>query len=339
MVDTAGDACNAVTGNDDEAPQSSAGRALGEAAASAGGALADAGRFIGGVAGDVGQGGEQALDMARELGGTAVDLGRSAVAHDKDALEDASEARGETTKQAGKIGEAILDEARDAADTVGDGIRAGGEAAVKAVETVSDSVRDVLDEAGRKAGQAVEALGEAAKGVGNAVGEALDTAGRVGGRLFETAADVAKNSAKTVVEESRLQIGQIRQRALVEQTRFLTGTRARLSDLREKLAVASEVLTRIDIKAPRTGIVLNVKVATPGAVVTPGAVLAEVVPPMANLVLCARVSPLSIQSVAPGQKAEIRFPAFASRKSDPIFGQVESVSADAVQDPATRISY
>ena len=162
-------------------------------------------------------------------------------------------------------------------------------------------------------------------------------ASRIEGELGGVEGDIARLSQ--VVEESRLQIRQIRQRAQEEQTQALTEVRGRLSDLREKLSVADEVLTRVEVRAPRTGIVLNVRVATAGAVVAPGATLAEVVPPLQRLTLAARVSPLNVQSVAAGQKAEIRFPAFSSRKTDSIFGRVETVSADAVTDPATRETY
>lgn len=142
-----------------------------------------------------------------------------------------------------------------------------------------------------------------------------------------------------VISESRLQIQQIRQRAQEEQTQALTDIRARIADTREKLEVAEAVLTRIDVRAPRAGIVLNVQVTTPGAVISPGATLAEIIPPMQRLTLTARVSPLNIQSVATGQRAEIRFPAFSSRKADPIFGRVVTVSADAVEDPRTRETF
>ena len=160
---------------------------------------------------------------------------------------------------------------------------------------------------------------------------------RVEGELGGIEGDIARLSR--VVEESRLQSRQIRQRAEEEQTQGLTEVRGKLSDLREKLSVADEVLTRVEVRAPRGGIVLNVKVAAIGAVVAPGATLAEVVPPLERLTLTARVSPLNVQSVAAGQKAEIRFPAFSSRKTEAIFGRVETVSADAVTDPATRETY
>ena len=159
---------------------------------------------------------------------------------------------------------------------------------------------------------------------------------RLDGEVGGLEGDIAR--LRQVIEESRVQIRQIRQRALEEQTQALTEVRNRMSDLREKRRVAEDVLTRLDVRAPRTGIVLNVKVTTPGAVVAAGAQLAEIVPPMQNLVLSARVSPLNVQNVVPGLKAEIRFPSFGS-KTDSIFGIVETISADAVQDERTRESY
>lgn len=159
---------------------------------------------------------------------------------------------------------------------------------------------------------------------------------RLDGEVGGLEGDIAR--LRQVIEESRVQIRQIRQRALEEQTQALTEVRNRMSDLREKRRVAEDVLTRLDVRAPRSGIVLNVKVTTPGAVVAAGAQLAEIVPPMQNLVLSARVSPLNVQNVVPGLKAEIRFPSFGS-KTDSIFGIVETISADAVQDERTRESY
>lgn len=142
-----------------------------------------------------------------------------------------------------------------------------------------------------------------------------------------------------VIAESRIQIRQTRQRATEEQTQALTEIRARIAELTEKRDVAEAVLSRIEVRAPRAGIVLNVAVKSPGSVVPPGATLAEVVPPLERVTLSARVSPLNIQSVSKGQKAEIRFPAFAARKPEPIFGRVETVSADAVEDQRTRETF
>jgi HlyD family secretion protein len=140
------------------------------------------------------------------------------------------------------------------------------------------------------------------------------------------------------IAETHLQIEQARQRQQELVAQQLADIRVRISDLREKGAVALDVLSRVEVRAPRAGIVQAVKVHTVGAVVRPGETLAEIVPTGDSLILSARVSPLDIQSVATGQKAEVRFPAFA-RKLPPIFGKVETISADALVDEVTRQPY
>ena len=72
------------------------------------------------------------------------------------------------------------------------------------------------------------------------------------------------------------------------------------------------------------------------AAVRPGDMLVEVVPEGDVLILAARVSPLDIQSVSGGLRAEVRFPAFSSLHPPTIFGQIESISAASVVDETTK---
>lgn len=162
-------------------------------------------------------------------------------------------------------------------------------------------------------------------------------AAQLEGEIGSIEGDIAR--LEQVVAEARIEIRQTRQRVQEEQTLTLAEVRGKLSDLRERLGVATAVLSRLEVRAPATGIALDVAVSTPGAVIAPGAVLVEIVPPLERLTLNARVSPLDIQSVAPGQTAEIRFSAFSGRTADPIFGVVERVSADAIEDPSTRETF
>ena len=182
---------------------------------------------------------------------------------------------------------------------------------------------------------------------------------RVEGDLGQAQADVARLTQTAA--QTRLQIDQALQKYQTEISQHwgdrpledlqkgwafalsrdqqLDGTRAKLSDLREKLVIAEDVLRRVDIRAERDGIVMNMKVHTVGAVVKPGDTLAEIVPIGEGVDVMAHVSPRDIESVAVGQKAEVRFPNFSSRTTPTIFGKVQSVSADAISDEATKQSY
>jgi len=160
---------------------------------------------------------------------------------------------------------------------------------------------------------------------------------RITGELGMSKGEIAR--LNETIEEAQLQIQQTTQRHLEEVTQQLFDARARISETREKLGVAEDVLTRIDVRAARTGIIQGIKVHAIGAVIRPGDTFAEIVPVGDNLIMAARVSPLDIESVAVGQRAEVRFPAFSSQRAPTILGNVANISADSMFDEATKESY
>ena len=134
------------------------------------------------------------------------------------------------------------------------------------------------------------------------------------------------------IEEAKLQIKQARFKFDDEVSTALNDVRAKISDAREKIVIAEDVLTRVEVRAPRSGTVLGLKVHGVGAVVKPGETLAEVVPLGEGLLVTARVSPSDIESVEIGQAAEVRFPNFSSRQTSVILGKVVSIAPDATTD-------
>lgn len=155
-------------------------------------------------------------------------------------------------------------------------------------------------------------------------------AARAEGDLAMAESDIARLAKG--VEEARLQIKQTRFKFDEDVSNAMNDVRAKLSDAREKILIAEDVLTRVDVRAPRDGTVLGLKVHGIGAVIKPGDTLAEIVPLGDGLSVTARVSPGDIESVEIGQTAEVRFPNFSSRQTPVILGKVVSVSADAITD-------
>ena len=160
---------------------------------------------------------------------------------------------------------------------------------------------------------------------------------RVEGDLGQAQADVARLTQQ--VEQTKLQIDQAQQKYQADLSQQLDTTRGKLSDLREKVRIAEDVLHRVDIRAERDGIVMNLKVHTVGEVIKPGDTLAEIVPVGEGVNVMAHVSPRDIESVAVGQKAEVRFPNFSSRRTPIILGKVQSVSANSIMDEITKQPY
>jgi HlyD family secretion protein len=64
-----------------------------------------------------------------------------------------------------------------------------------------------------------------------------------------------------------------------------------------------------------------------------------IVPQDRALVISTRIAPIHIDEVAVGQTAELVFSAFASRETPHLTGKVTRVSADALSDQQTGVTY
>ncbi|MGF1659736.1 MAG: HlyD family type I secretion periplasmic adaptor subunit [Rubrimonas sp.] len=119
----------------------------------------------------------------------------------------------------------------------------------------------------------------------------------------------------------------------------LRDLKTREAELRERRLSAQETLDRLDIRAPRSGIVLGKTVFTVGAVIRPAEPVMYIVPTEEALVVETRIDTTSIDSVYPGQPARLVFSAFNTRTTPELFGTVGRVSPDALTDEATGMSY
>lgn len=157
------------------------------------------------------------------------------------------------------------------------------------------------------------------------------------GRIGSYDADIARFGR--IIDEAKLQINQVGQRVLEEATGKLADTRAQLADAREKLRMAADVLSRTEVRAPRSGRIVNLKVHTVGAVIKAGDVLMEIVPDNDVLVVSAKIPSLDVNHVQVGMPTEVRLPSFKARSTPIAIGEVLSVGADALRDEATHQPY
>lgn len=160
---------------------------------------------------------------------------------------------------------------------------------------------------------------------------------RLEGMIGRATADAAKGAGS--IGEIDLQIQQITRKFQEETSSALLDARQKLSDLRERITVAQDIQDRLDIRAPRTGTVQNIKVSTLGQVIRPGETLLEIAPEGDELVINAQFSPSDIDVIHVGMPAEIRFPSFHSRTIPLMIGRLETISNDRILDDTTRQYY
>lgn len=119
----------------------------------------------------------------------------------------------------------------------------------------------------------------------------------------------------------------------------LRDIQANIGQLREELSGLRARLARLDIRAPVAGVVFDLSVFGPGAVIPPAQPALYIVPQDRPLIITARVSPTHIDQVYPGQPVRLRFSTFDSRTTPELEGQVLRISPDAFVDEATGMSY
>ncbi len=157
------------------------------------------------------------------------------------------------------------------------------------------------------------------------------------GRLGQTRSDMLKN--EQAIGETRLQIIQLEQKFQEDVIQQMRDTRIQIAELEERLRVATDVMQRIEIRAPQAGIVQKLQVHTIGGVIRAGETIMELVPTNDTLLVHAQVAPIDINHVGVDMLAEVRFPGFKSRNTPSIFGTVMSLSADSLFDETTRQYY
>lgn len=143
--------------------------------------------------------------------------------------------------------------------------------------------------------------------------------------------------ARVRIGETELEILQLNKRFITEVVDQLAEAQTQVYDLAERMTAIRDRLVRTELKAPASGLVLGMNTHTIGGVVRAGDTLLEVVPVAPDLVVDARVSPMDIDRVQIGSKADIRFSAFKNTWT--IIGTLDKLSADRFVDEQTGAPY
>jgi HlyD family secretion protein len=160
---------------------------------------------------------------------------------------------------------------------------------------------------------------------------------RLEGQLGELAAELARTAGlRTEIE---IQISSLATQRREEATTELRQIGPMILELAERRRALTERIDRLEIRAPVSGIVLGLQVTTPLAVLRPADPVLYVIPQDRPLVVTARIAPIHIDEVAPGQAAELVFSAFSARDTPHLKGHVTLVSADALTDSQTGATY
>lgn len=160
---------------------------------------------------------------------------------------------------------------------------------------------------------------------------------RLEGQLGELDADVARTEEQ--VTEIEIEISSLATKRREEATDELRQIGPSMLELAERRRALQERIDRLEIRAPVAGVVLDLQVTTPRAVLRPAEPVLYVIPQDRPLVITAQIAPIHIDEVSVGQPAEVVFAAFSARDTPHLKGRVTLVSADALTDSNTGATY
>lgn len=170
-------------------------------------------------------------------------------------------------------------------------------------------------------------------------------------RMYElerNAAQLRAALSNDTVEAGRTrnQIAELKLRILQREQEYQKEVQSQLSDvhkeataLHDKLNALDYIVKETNIQAPVDGYVQNLSIHTVGGVISPGAVLMEVVPEDRTYLIQAQVPVQAIDRMQPGLEVEISFPAFNHAQTPNVPGKVLTVSADRLEDEDSKTPY
>jgi HlyD family secretion protein len=153
------------------------------------------------------------------------------------------------------------------------------------------------------------------------------------GQVAEHEAEIAR--VRNSVSETRIAILQVerefREQVLTEQREVA----AQVDELTQQIQATQQQLSRVEIRAPASGIVHELALFTIGGVVAPGATVMQLIPQDRGLEMEVNVETHTIDQLHPEQEATVRFPAFNQRTTPELFGKVALISPSSVVDERT----
>ena len=150
------------------------------------------------------------------------------------------------------------------------------------------------------------------------------------GQLAVVRATLIKTQA--AIDEASSRMTSVRSTFRAQAEDDLAKSRGDLAVLDENIKSAQDKVRRTELRSPVHGIVNKLNVTTLGAVVAPGASVAEIVPLDDTLLVEGRVRPQDIAFMRPDQPAVVKNSANDSSVYGSLHGKVERISADTITD-------
>lgn len=160
---------------------------------------------------------------------------------------------------------------------------------------------------------------------------------RLGGQMGALEAEKARSGGqRTEIEIEILRVGSVGREAAIS---ALRDTQLRVMELLERRAAVLTALYRLDVTAPVSGVVYDLRVFTPQSVIRAADPLLFIIPQERPKIITAQIEPVHIDKVSIDQEVTLRFSTLDQNSTPELFGVVTHISADAFQNQHTNLEF
>jgi HlyD family type I secretion membrane fusion protein len=157
------------------------------------------------------------------------------------------------------------------------------------------------------------------------------------GQVGQLSSDVARFGSQAI--ELTAEKLRLRENSANDATRELREAQLRINDVLPRLVADRDLLSRLEIRAPIDGQVVNLTIFTKGGVIEPGKPVLDIVPSTRTIVAEAEIKPEDVEYLRIGQSADVVAVGFNPRENAPIRGEVTVISADRISDSRSGRSF
>ncbi len=144
---------------------------------------------------------------------------------------------------------------------------------------------------------------------------------------------------KSSIVEVEREISSVKQNYSTSSQSELSKIIAEIAEIQSRIPALKDRVNRTKLYAPVKGVINRINFKTLGGFVSTGDIILEIVPTGDDLIVEGKIDPKDIAYIQPEQDVRISLTAYDASRYGTIDGKVLKVSADAVEDKSTGLSY
>ncbi len=157
------------------------------------------------------------------------------------------------------------------------------------------------------------------------------------GKAGALQATVAQNRGR--IAETEIEVLRLKSQSREDAITALNDLQFSEIELRQRRLSLTETLARLDVRAPRAGVVLGLQFHAERSVVQAAEPILYIVPQDSPLIISVQIPTIHIDQIHIGQEASLRFSSFDQRSTPEIMGVVVKIAPDAFMNEQTGQSY